>query len=72
MCYNENMDFTQIHKKCKGLWVALTADEKKVVGSGSTLKIAIEEAKKEGEQDPIMFKVPTKLIPYIAPSTQSQ
>jgi hypothetical protein len=60
------MDFTQIYKKYKGLWVALTADEKKVVGSGSTLQIAIEKAKKEGEQDQIMFKVPTKLVPYVA------
>ena len=59
------MDWTQIYEKYKGLWVALLNDEVTVVGSGETAKEALEKAQKKGYKSPIMFRVPTKIIPYI-------
>lgn len=60
------MDFTHIYNKYKGLWVALADDEKTVMGKGKTVKDAVKEAKKNGEEDPILFKVPTQVVPYIS------
>lgn len=62
------MDFTNIFKKYKGLWVALSPDETRVLGKGKNAKKAFEEAKKKSAQIPYMFKVPTKLIPYVSSS----
>ncbi|MEK7665020.1 MAG: DUF5678 domain-containing protein [Patescibacteria group bacterium] len=58
-------DFTKIAKEHKGKWVALTDDEEKVVASGESAKDALEKAKKQGFKNPILFKVPISLIPYI-------
>jgi hypothetical protein len=59
------IDWTKIYKKYKGLWVALKKDNKTVIASGQTLKEAIEKAKKKGYKEPILFRVPTEIIPYI-------
>ncbi|MDO8619808.1 MAG: DUF5678 domain-containing protein [bacterium] len=59
------IDWTNICKKYKGLWVALLDDEQTVVGSGKTLKGAIEKAQKSGYPDPIMMRVPARILPYI-------
>ncbi len=59
------IDWTNICKKYKGLWVALLDDEQTVVGSGQTLKEAIGKAQKSGYADPIMMRVPTRILPYI-------
>lgn len=64
--YNHCMDFTQLYKKYKGLWVALSSDEKKVLGKGKSVQEAVIEAKERGEIDPILFKVPTELVSYIS------
>ena len=58
-------DWTKIQKKYRGLWVALAKDEKTVMGSGKTLRQAIEQSKKRGYEDPIMTRMPTEVIPYI-------
>lgn len=59
------IDFTKIYQKYKGLWVALKKDNKTVVSSGKTVKEVIEKAKRKGCKDPILFRVPTEIIPYI-------
>jgi hypothetical protein len=59
------IDWTKIYKKYKGLWVALKRDNKTVIASGQTLKEAVEKAKKKGYKEPILFRVPTEIIPYI-------
>jgi hypothetical protein len=59
------IDWTKLYKKYKGLWVALKGDEVTVVASGKTLREAAEKAKEKGCKNPIMHKVPAKLIPYI-------
>lgn len=59
------IDWTHIFKKYKGKWVALKDDQKTVVGAGSSLQKAVDEAKKKGFKNPILFKVPTEVLPYI-------
>ena len=58
-------DWTKIQKKYRGLWVAFAKDEKTVMGSGKTLRQAIEQSKKRGYEDPIMTRMPTEVIPYV-------
>jgi len=62
---NKALDFTKIAKKYKGKWVALTEDERRVVSSGRSAKETLEKAKKEGYKNPILFKVPVALLPYV-------
>ena len=59
------LDFTKIAKKYKGKWVSLTEDEKKVISSGRSAKETIEKAQKEGYKNPILFKVPIAVLPYV-------
>jgi len=59
------MDFTKIYQNYKGLWVALSSDEKKVLGKGKTVKTAVKQAREKGVKVPYLFKVPTKLLPYV-------
>lgn len=59
------IDWTKIYKKYKGLWVALGDDEITVLGSGKTLKDALEKAKKNGHSDPIVMRVPQNLATYV-------
>jgi hypothetical protein len=61
----KTLDFTKIFKKYKGKWVALTEDEKKVVSSGRSAKETLEKAKERGFENPVLFKVPVSLLPYI-------
>ena len=59
------IDLTNIYRKYKGLWVALKEDKVTVVASGQTVNEALNEAKNKGFDDPILFKVPTRIIPQI-------
>lgn len=59
------IDWTRIYKKYKGLWVALKDDLKTVIASGKTVKEVMEKVKKKGYREPILFRVPTEIIPYI-------
>jgi len=61
----KTLDFTKIIKKYKGKWVALTEDEKKVISSVKSAKETLEKAKKEGLENPILFKVPISVLPYV-------
>lgn len=59
------IDWTNICKKYKGLWVALLDDQQTVVGSGGSIEKALAQAKKKGHGDPIIMRVPSKVLPYI-------
>lgn len=59
------IDWTKICKKYKGLWVGLKTDEKTVVASGKTVKEVMAKAKEKGYEKPILFRVPTKIVPYV-------
>jgi len=59
------IDWTHLVKKYKGLWVGLKDDQKTVVASGKTVKEVVTKAQKSGYENPILFRVPDKVIPYI-------
>jgi Family of unknown function (DUF5678) len=61
------IDWTLIFEKYKGLWVALKDDEQTVVGSGKTLQEALEEASKNGYDEPIVTRMPEELRTFIGP-----
>jgi hypothetical protein len=58
-------DWSKIYKKYKGLWVALLDDEQTVVGSGKTLKEAMNQAQKKGHSSPIFSRMPETLDAYV-------
>lgn len=41
-----------------GEWIALSADQSRIVGRGKTVEEALEAARKNGEEDPFITKVP--------------
>lgn len=57
--------WTSIYEKYKGLWVGLKDDEKTVIASGKTVKEVMQKSQKKGYKQPILFRVPTEIIPYI-------
>jgi hypothetical protein len=59
------INWTKIYKKYKGSWVALKNDEKTVVASGKTVKEVMIKAQSKGFKEPILMRVPTKILPYI-------
>ena len=59
------IDWTKICKKYKGLWVGLKHDEKTVVAIGKTVKEVMEKAERKKYANPILFRVPTKIMPYV-------
>ncbi|MDO8569817.1 MAG: DUF5678 domain-containing protein [bacterium] len=56
------INWTNLQKKYKGLWVALADDEITVLGHGKTLKEALEKAKKIGYEKPILSRMPEKIV----------
>ncbi len=59
------IDWTKNFKKYKGLWVALKNDQFTVVASGQSVKDVLLKAKNKGNNDPILFRVPSQIIPQI-------
>jgi len=51
-------------------WLALTQDEKKIVGRGEDIAEAIEEAKENGEDDPLLVWSPKAWIPAVYSSVK--
>lgn len=58
------IDWTPIYNKYKGLWVALKEDEQTVVGSGKTAREALKEAQNAGYTEPILFRMPEKIVAF--------
>ena len=46
-------------------WVALSSDESKVAGRGDSYEEAVEDARKQGENDPVLIKVPDTWEPRV-------
>jgi len=59
------IDWTKIYKKYKGLWVALEDDEKTIIAKSKTAHDVLKKAREKGYENPILFRVPTKIIPYV-------
>ena len=58
-------NWTKIYAKYKGFWIALAEDEETVVGYGKSAREALEKARKEGYDEPILTRVPEKLTAYV-------
>lgn len=59
------IDWTNLYKQYRGLWVALKDDEVTVVASADSAKEAWDEARQKGFQQPIITRVPEQLIPFV-------
>lgn len=59
------IDWTKIVIKYKGLWIGLKDDETTVIASGKSVVEVMDKAKKKGFPKPILFRVPTKILPYV-------
>ena len=59
------IDLTKLLAPYAGKWVALSADESRVVGSGSSIEHAMEQAKKSGETKPIIVRGPDQFSTFL-------
>ena len=59
------INWTNIQKKYKGLWVALAKDEKTVIASGRTASEALEKAKAKSRQTPFLARMPEKVSAFV-------
>lgn len=59
------IDWTNILKKYKGLWVGFKDDQKTVVASGKSVREVLRRSQAKGYPKPILFRVPTRVLPYI-------
>ena len=59
------IDWTEIYTKYKGRWVALEDDEQTVVGSGESVRDALDQARANGYTEPILTRMPDELIPFV-------
>lgn len=57
-------NWTHLHPRYAGKWVAFDNDETTVIGSGISLKTAVKTAQKKGFPEPILFRVPKVMYPY--------
>lgn len=46
-------------------WVALSADESRIVAQGKTCAEVVEAAKRAGETDPVLIKTPPDWSPRV-------
>lgn len=55
------LDLRRLLEPFKGEWVALSPDEKRVLGHGKSLDEALETAKQASpDERPVLFKVPSE------------
>lgn len=59
------MTLANMIKKFGGEWVAINPDDEKVLSNNKSAKKVFKEAQKKGIIAPILFKVPTKYLPFI-------
>ena len=46
-------------------WVALSSDETRIVGRGDSYSEAVEDARRHGENDPLLIKIPDNWEPRV-------
>ncbi len=59
------INWNNIYKKYRGLWVALKEDEKTVIAAGKTAHEAWKQAQDKGFAKPILTKIPKELTTYV-------
>jgi hypothetical protein len=58
------IDLRHVYKKYKGKWVALINDTE-VVSADKSVRNVVEQAKKKGYENPLLFKVPNNDLPFV-------
>ena len=58
------IDLRHVYKQYKGMWVALINDTE-VVSAGKSVRNVVEQAKKKGYENPLLFKVPKNDLPFV-------
>ncbi len=61
----QSLNWLEISKKYKGLWVALNADETQVISASEDAGKAYKEAQDNGVKIPILFRAPEEAMNYI-------
>lgn len=61
----QTIDLTTILEPYLNKWVALSADQSQVVGSGDSLTEALSEAQRKGVAAPIIMFVPAISGPHV-------
>lgn len=61
----KTIDWTKIYQKYQGFWVGLKEDQKTIVSYGKTVKEVMQKAEEKGYKEPILFKVPSKIVPFV-------
>lgn len=59
------INWTNLQKKYKGLWLALAKDEKTVIAYGKTAREALEKAKAKSTQTPFLARMPEKISSFV-------
>lgn len=59
------IDWTEIHKKYRGQWVAFKQDQRTVVAHGKTLRAVHQRALEAGVKKPIMSLVPKETVTFV-------
>lgn len=59
------INWVNLYKRYKGLWVALKDDEKTVISSGKNLEEAANKAQKKGFKNPIFMQIPQKTSYFV-------
>jgi hypothetical protein len=49
----------------RGEWVALSSDEKNVLGHGDTIDQALQQAKEKAEERPVLIKSPDQHTAFL-------
>lgn len=60
-----SIDWSELYKTYRGLWVALAEDEKTVLSASHDAKKAYQEALRKGVKVPILVNVPLENIGYV-------
>jgi hypothetical protein len=63
-----SIDWTEIYKNYKGRWVALEDDEQTVVGNGESAREALDAARENGYEQPIVTRMPAVFSTFIGAS----
>ncbi len=61
----KTVDWSNIYKNHKGKWVALADDERTVLAVATDVKQVIKKALDAGHKNPILTKMPQKLLTYV-------
>ena len=60
-----SVDLSKVLKDYSNEWLALSYDQKKVLGKGKNPREAYEQAKVKGEKKPILVRAPKDFGTYI-------